>query len=194
MRICGLDIATVSGFCIATGSTYQTGTFNAGKTGKRKVSCDAERNSIFRQWLWTLLKSNDVQHVAIERRAVSNVTRTEVDPVTGKKVTKVITNDATAATLAYLNNCAQEVCFSLNIPFEIVAVQTWRKAFLGGQKPADGEDWKDVAKRICQLMKIDARSKDAAEAAGVAFWLQTYMKLQHGKLQAGGLFAEERAA
>ncbi|MEO1027577.1 MAG: hypothetical protein AAFX02_00840 [Pseudomonadota bacterium] len=55
-------------------------------------------------------------------------------------VETVVTNDKTAAALAYLNNCAQEVCFSLNISFELVAVQTWRKDFLGGMKPEPGEE------------------------------------------------------
>ncbi|WP_150524005.1 hypothetical protein [Roseibium sediminis] len=190
MRVAGLDIATRSGWCIATGSTYQTGLFDASKVGKRKVSCDAERNHNFRQWLRTLLITNEVQHVAIERRAVSNMKKKVRDELTGNMVERVVTNDATAATLAYLNNCAQEVCFALNIRFEIVAVQSWRKDFLGGQKPGPGEDWKDVAKRVCQMMQIEARSKDAAEAAGIAFWLQTQLKLQRAHSGAGPLFGE----
>ncbi len=194
MRVCGLDVATKTGWCIATGNTYQTGLFDAGKIGKRKVSCDAERNANFRAWLWTLLKTHDVQAVAIERRAVSNMKKKVRDPITGKMVEKTITNDATAATLAYLNGCAQEVCHALNIPFEIVAVQTWRKTFLGGLKPEAGEDWKDVAKRVCQMMKIEARSKDAAEAAGLAFHIQTQLKLQRAQAPAGGLFDQEEAA
>ncbi|MBO6858345.1 hypothetical protein [Roseibium sp.] len=194
MRICGLDVATKTGWCIATGNTYQTGLFDAGKVGKRKVTCEAERNAEFRKWLWTLLKTNDVQFVGIERRAVSNMRKKVRDPATGKMIEKVITNDATAATLAYLNGTAQEVCFSLNIPFELVAVQTWRKTFLGGMKPGNGEDWKDVAKRVCQMMKIEAKSKDAAEAAGLAFHVQTQMKLQRAQAPAGGLFDQEDAA
>lgn len=194
MRVCGLDVATKTGWCIATGSNYQTGLFDAGKVGKRKASCDAERNANFRQWLWTLLKTNDVQAVAIERRAVANMKKKVKDPLTGKMVEKVVTNDATAATLAYLNNCAQEVCFSLSIPFHLVAVQSWRKDFLGGLKPVGEEDYKDVAKRVCQMMKIETKSKDAAEAAGVAFWLQTQMKLQRAQAPAGGLFDIGEAA
>ncbi|AQQ02440.1 hypothetical protein B0E33_01555 [Roseibium algicola] len=190
MRICGLDVATKTGWCIADGNAYQTGLFDAGKIGKRKVSCEAERNANFRQWLWSLIKTGDVQAVAIERRAVANMKKKVKDPVTGKVVVKEVTNDATAATLSYLNNCAQEVCFSLNVPFQIVAVQSWRKSFLGDLKPdpKKEEDWKDVAKRVCQMMKIQAKSKDAAEAAGVAFWLQTQMKLQRAQAPAGGLF------
>ena len=194
MRVCGLDVATKTGWCIATGNTYQTGLFDAGKIGKRKANCDAERNANFRQWLWTFLRTNDVQAVAIERRAVANMKKKVKDPITGKMIEKVVTNDATAATLAYLNNCAQEVCFSLSIPFHLVAVQTWRKDFLGGVKPGEGEDYKDVAKRVCQMMKIEAKSKDAAEAAGVAFWLQTQLKLQRAHAPAGGLFEEKAAA
>lgn len=188
MRVCGLDVATKTGWCVANGSDYQTGLFDAGKIGMRKASCDAERNANFRQWLWTLLKSSDAQMVAIERRAVSNMKKKVKDPVTGRFVETVVTNDKTAATLAYLNNCAQEVCFSLNIPFELVAVQTWRKGFLGGLKPENGETPKEVAKRVCQMMKIEARSKDAAEAAGIAFWLQTQLRLQRGQLPIDGLF------
>ncbi|MEO1027578.1 MAG: hypothetical protein AAFX02_00845 [Pseudomonadota bacterium] len=44
------------------------------------------------------------------------------------------------------------------------------------------------------MMKIEAKSKDAAEAAGVAFWLQTRLQMKRGQLPAGGLFAEGEAA
>ena len=48
MRVCWLDVATKTGWCIATCNTYQTGLFNAGKVGKRKPVNAAERNAHFR--------------------------------------------------------------------------------------------------------------------------------------------------
>ncbi len=194
MRVCGLDVATKTGWCIATGRNYQTGRFDSAKVGKRKVSCDAERNANFRQWLWTTLITNEVQVVAIERRAVSNMTRTTKDEKTGETIEVPATTDATAAALAYLNNCAQEVCFSLNIPFHIVAVNSWRSVFLPGQKGEDREHWKQLAKDMCTLMQIEARSKDAAEAVGITYWLQKQMNLQRAQAPAGGLFAMGEAA
>jgi hypothetical protein len=205
MRICGLDVASTTGFCIATGSTYQTGSFDCRKVGKRKVETDAERNANFRNWLYSFLRAHEVQAVAIERRGVSNMKRKVRDKKTGKMIEVDATNDASAATLAYLNNCAQEVCFSLNIPFELVAVQTWRSVFLKGQEPRKktikskgeekvvDEDAKDLAVRVCKLLKIEARSADAAEAVGIAFWFQGKLKLQRAQAPAGGLFAESEA-
>ena len=60
-------------------------------------------------------------------------------------------------------------------------------------KPEAGQDWKDVAMRVCTMMKIEAKSKDAAEAAGIAFWLQTQLKINRGHMPAGGLFEEDAA-
>ncbi len=64
---------------------------------------------------------------------------------------------------------------------------TWRKTFIG--KKPQGEDWKDAAVRICTQTGIEASSKDAAEAAGIAFWLQIELKQERIQASDGPLFA-----
>ncbi|WP_395175078.1 hypothetical protein [Roseibium alexandrii] len=186
MKIAGLDIATNTGWCIAEGQSFETGLF------RNKSKSEAERNYNFRRWLWGFLKIKEIEFVAIEERIKGEMTKTEVDRF-GRKSKKSISNDSAKATAAYLNGCAQEVCFSLSIPFVLVPVQTWRAAFNGGQKPAPGEDQKDVTRRICEMMKIDVKSKDAADAAGIAFWAQIHTKTERLQGAAGPLFEGEAA-
>lgn len=182
MRICGLDIATTTGWAIAEGNRYQTGKWHPGK-----VASEAERNARFRSWLWTFLRANEIEFAAIEDRIKGEMTKTETDAF-GRRVKKSVSNDHAKATAAYLIGCAQEVCHSLSIPFLLVPVQTWRAAFNGGQKPGEGEDKKAVTVRVCKMMGIEVSSKDAADAAGIAFWAQVHLNQKRLQAPAGPLF------
>lgn len=183
MRICGLDIATTTGWAIADGDQYQTGKWHPGNTER-----EAQVFSRFRGWLRTQLLVNDVEFVGIEAPLNSDLERTEVDEF-GRKSKRKITSHKTLFRLYGLGAIAQEVCESLSIPFEAIHQGTWRKSFIG--KKASGEDWKKAARRVCAAMGIDARSDDAAEAAGIAFHVQTQLRVA-GRLQAsaGPLFQE----
>jgi hypothetical protein len=192
VKIAGLDVASNTGWCIAEGQSFETGLFRNKPKSNCKITREAERNYNFRRWLWGFLKIKEIEFVAIEERIKGEMTKTEVDRF-GRKSKKSISNDSAKATAAYLNGCAQEVCFSLSIPFVLVPVQTWRAAFNGGQKPAPGEDQKDVTRRICEMMKIDVKSKDAADAAGIAFWAQIHTKTERLQGAAGPLFEGEAA-
>jgi hypothetical protein len=189
MKICGLDVATKTGWCLAEGQTYSTGTFHPGKTEN-----EGQRNAKFRAWLWTFLKHNKVEFVAIEAPIKGEMTVTETTSLRPAGIQKSISNYEAKATAAYLIGCAQEVCTALSIPFELVAIQTWRSTFLGKEKPQENESWKDVTVRVCKMMQIEVKSKDAAEAAGIAFWGQTHQKVKRIQGSAGPLFQEEDAA
>ncbi|MFN3247715.1 hypothetical protein [Roseibium album] len=213
MRVCGLDVAKKTGWCIATGNTYQTGVFDAGKVGKRSIKDEAERNANFRKWLWAHLKSNDIQAVAIEAPIKGNMEKVVTDddgkPVKdkdGNVIKKSVSNYEAKAVAAYMIGCAKEVCFSLNIPFYMVAVQTWRSQFnkgvprkqktikeKGKEKIVDETD-KEVTRRACEMMKIEVRTLDASDAAGIAYWLQTFLKINRGQMPLDGLFADQEVA
>ena len=188
MRIAGLDVASNTGWCIAEGQSFETGLFR----NKPKSKSEAERNHNFRRWLRTFLKIKEIEFVAIEDRIKGEMTRVEVDRF-GNKTRKSVSNDHAKATAAYLNGCAQEVCYSLSIPFVLVPVQTWRAAFNGDLKPGKDENQKEVTRRVCEMMKIDVKSKDAADAAGIAFWAQIHTKTERLQGSAGPLFEGEAA-
>jgi len=185
MKIAGLDVATTTGWCIAEGQKYATGKFHPGK----KLD-DGQVYHKFRSWLWTFLIHNGIERVAIEAPLMTNVTETHMrtdKEFFGAREKRNAINQKTIVRLNVLNGIAQEVCTALNIPFWVVHQATWRKAFIG--KKPQGEDWKDAAVRICQTTGIDIGSKDAAEAAGVAFWLQLHLKQERIQGGDGPLFA-----
>ena len=186
MRICGLDVATTTGWALATGGQYQTGKWHPGKT-----ECEAQVFSRFREWLRTFLLANDVEFVGIEAPLVSGLSRSEVDtdaPIFGQKRKVPVTSHKTLFRLYALNGSAQEVCESLSIPFLVVHQGTWRSTFVG--KKPKGEDWKAASRRVCKAMGIEANSDDAAEAAGIAFHAQTVLKVNRLQAGAGPLFQE----
>jgi hypothetical protein len=187
MKICGLDVATTTGWAIAEGQSYKTGKWNPGKTER-----EAQVFARFREWLRTFLLVNEIEFVGIEAPLVSGLSRNEVDadaPIFGQKKRKVpVTSHKTLFRLYALNAIAQEVCEGLSIRFEVIHQGTWRSTFVG-RKPK-GEDWKKASRRVCDAMGIDAKSDDAAEAAGIAFHCQTKLKVERLQAGAGPLFAE----
>ena len=190
MKIAGLDVATTTGWCIAEGQSFKTGKFHPGS----KLD-DGEVYRRFRSWLWTFLVHNEIEQVAIEAPLMTNVTETRVrtdNEFFGAKEKRNAINQRTIIRLNVLNGIAQEVCTVLNIPFKVVHQGTWRKAFIG--KKPKGEDWKDAAVRVCQSMGIEYGSKDAAEAAGIAFWMQVELKQERLTGSAGPLFTAGAAA
>jgi len=189
MRICGLDIATTTGWAIAEGNRYQTGKWHPGKTER-----EAQVFARFRTWLMVHLRTHEIERVGIEAPLVSGLTRTEIDPdapIFGKKRKAPITSHKTLFRLYALNAIAQEICETLSIPFIVVHQGTWRSTFVG--KKPNGEDWKSASRRVCQAMGIEAASEDAAEAAGIAFHVQTQMKVDRLQAPAGPLFARAEA-
>lgn len=100
------------------------------------------------------------------------------------------TDDLYNAQLALgLNFTAQTVCSMRNIPCETVAVQTWRKAFLGTGRPHLP---KKAAIQMCKTLGWDVDGNhDEAEAAGIWTWGHIYhgnskaimQQLSHGSVR-----------
>lgn len=160
MIVAGLDVATRTGLCIldAEKLVHVEAFRPAGKE-------DPEIFHGFRNWLRPMLVSHEVQHVAMEEPLRSDLKRREAD---GSET--ALTNMRTYLRLYGLRAHVREICFALNIPCEEVNQSSWRKAFLG-----NGRADKDMAMAQCKLLRWPVPNKDAAEACGVAWWLNGHL-------------------
>jgi len=78
-------------------------------------------------------------------------------------------NAGTALMLNQLVGSTIGILRGYGIPWVVIPVQSWRKGFFPkGTKGADRADWKRLAKRQCELLGVDIRNNDEAEAVGVA--------------------------
>lgn len=162
MIIAGLDVATTTGFACMQGDTLlHAEAFRPTGNG------DAEIFHGFRAHLRSLLVSFRVEHVGIEEPLRSDLTRKEKD---GTSVP--ISNMATFLRLYGLRAHAVELCHALNIPVMQFNQSTWRKAFLG-----NGRADKEMALAQCKLLRWPVKSRDAAEACGVAWALAGHLRL-----------------
>lgn len=192
MKVIGGDIATVSGAGIIDGDTYRAVTFRATSetetrrkarekaqsVGGRKVKIPAEDRELhekaatFRVWWRSLLAAEQPDFVALEAplMGVQDEITFEEDMGGGKRmVRKPTSNPATVQLLQGLNLIAGMVCVEMGIPFEIVAVSSHRKAFLGTGRPPKGEGKKLTLAR-CRQLGLDIKSLDAADGFSVAWW------------------------
>jgi Holliday junction resolvasome RuvABC endonuclease subunit len=151
MKIIGLDISKQStGVAIGDASSAPRNFRSSFKGG----SIGALGHN-FRTWFRELLIIEKPDFVCIEAAFV------------GK------TDDAYTATLMLgMNFTAQSVAAGRGIPCETVAVQTWRKAFLGQGRP---ENPKRAAIKQCSLLGWNVEGNhDRAEACGVFAWGHIY--------------------
>lgn len=177
MIIAGLDIATTTGISVMQGDKLLHAEAYRPK-GK-------ESSAIFhgfRTHLRSLLVSFRVEHVAAEEPLRTDIKRKNPDGSESPMISM-----ATAYRLHGLIAHAEEVCFSLNIPFIPVHQSTWRKAFLG-----NGRADKDMALAQCNLLGYGIKSKDAAESIGVCWWLAGHLKVARLN-RPGELFSGEAA-
>jgi hypothetical protein len=176
MVVGGFDLATTSGACILDGTrvVHAEAFRPRGKT-------DPEIFAGFRQWLRPLLVSHEVEQVAVEQPLVTNIempdTRANAKP--GERHNPVTMK--TYLRLYGLRAHAIEICHSLNIPCRELHQATWRKAFTG-----NGRATKDDTLALARRLIPDLKSKDAAEAVGIAWAL-------NGELTKVDLFTREVA-
>ena len=192
MKVIGGDIATVSGAGIIDGDSYRAVTFRATSdtelrrkarekaqsVGGRKVKIPAEacelheKAASFHAWWMSLLATEQPHFVAIEAplMGVQDEITFEDDMGGGKRmVRKAASNPTTIQLLQGLNLIAGMVCVEMEIPFELVAVSTHRKAFLGTGRPPKGEAKKMTLER-CHQLGLNIKSLDAADGFSVAWW------------------------
>lgn len=207
MKTIGLDIATVSGAGIIDGDSYRAVTFRARSeteerrkarekaSGVRKLKIPAEHRELhekaasFRTWLKALLAAEEPDFVAIEAplMGVQDEITFEDDIGGGKRmVRRAASNPVTVQLLQGLNLIAGMVCVEMGIPFELVAVSSHRKAFLGTGRPPKGEAKKLTLER-CRQLGMAITSLDAADGFSVAWWAQGQAGMKHamGRLSFG---------
>ena len=165
--IIGLDVATKTGACVMEGDKLIHW-----EAFRPKGDGDAAIFHGYRSWLWGMLTAFDIQHGAMEQPLVTNLSVTSAkSDLAGASVSK--RNPVTMKTYLRLYGLyahTVEIFHARNINLEIVHQGTWRKAFLG-----TGHGDKDMALARCKVLGYEITSKDAAEAAGVASWLQGYL-------------------
>lgn len=173
MLIVGLDIARTCGIGLVRpgqpASTWRALALRAEGDDVWSVVDDYEGA------LRALLLSEKPDFAAIERPldVIVDHGAAKTNPVTDRagKPQKRMINAKTTITLSALCGVTIGVLNSLEIPYGIIAIPTWRKAYFGGGvKPVDG-DWKALAvswaERQGVLLPPTKAREDAAEAVGI---------------------------
>jgi Holliday junction resolvasome RuvABC endonuclease subunit len=107
-----------------------------------------------------------VQEVAIEQPLVTDIKAPDRRPTAKPGETHNPVTMKTYLRLYGLRAHAVEICGSLNIPCREIHQASWRKAFTGNGR-ASKDDTLGLARRLVPNLK----SKDAAEAVGIAWAL-----------------------
>jgi hypothetical protein len=172
MIVAGFDIASTTGCAVLDGTkVLHCEAFRP--PGKE----DAEIFSGFRQWIRVLLVAHEVAEVAVEQPLPTNIEvaddRANAKP--GEKRNPITMK--TYLRLYGLRAHAIEVCHALNVPCREIHQATWRKAFTG-----NGRASKEETLALAQRLVPNLKSKDSAEAVGIAWAL-------NGELSKLDLFA-----
>jgi Holliday junction resolvasome RuvABC endonuclease subunit len=170
--IMGLDLATRSGWSVRNShqhrSKIECGTFTV------KDYDWEEKYPIAANLFYRLVKEHQPDFVAIERpeHGVRQFKKKGKADLTGQEETVSTINPA-ALQLTGIAGAVTAICMMMNIPFGTIAATSWRPVYYGkGIKPAEGQDWKDLAIEACEREKIKlpstkAEQRDAAEAVGI---------------------------
>lgn len=197
MILGGLDIATVTGAAVMNGGVITAETIKIPAAKKKFLERDEKDpplNAVelgkafehFRGAIRVWLIENRIEYLAIEEpiRTDFQRTKTTIDTESqwaGKAVKKEKVQGIPLKTSFKIHSLEGIACMlaaEMNIPAIFVNQTTWRKAFLGvGRTP----DAKREAKKMCDRMKISVTSLDAAEAAGICFWLNAHLNPMSAK-------------
>lgn len=175
MIVAGFDIATTTGAAILDGArVLHAEAFRApGKT-------DPEIFSHWRTWFQTMLLAHEVKHVAIEQPLVTDIKAPDRSANAKPGEMRNPITMKTYLRLYGLRAHAVEICETLKVPCMEVHQGTWRKSFTG-----NGRASKDQSLLIARQLYPGLKSKDAAEAIGIAWHLNG--ELSH---RASDLFPE----
>jgi len=183
--ILGLDIATTTGWALYSTrdslATIRTGVFIAkGETALQKGADLGVQVMWFlkdlkvRQSLPVFAMMEQPLQVAVQhKKKVHNGLFNQEAETTINPATVILANTLCGAVATALH--------AYKIPFETIAVQSWRKFFypkgltppMKETKHRNGsstfaKDWKQAAINRCREMRVDVVKHDAAEAAGIA--------------------------
>lgn len=161
MIVAGFDLATTTGACILDGTkVLHAEAFRAG--GK----IDSEVFDSWRPWFRSLLLSHGVECVGLEAPLVTDIKAPDTRPGAKPGERRNPVTQKTYLRLYGLRGHAVQICRSLNIPCHELHQATWRKAFTG-----NGRATKDETLALAKRLVPNLKSKDAAEAIGVAWAL-----------------------
>lgn len=206
MKIMGLDLATRSGWAVRDSDKHRSsilcGTFSV------KDYDWEEKYAIAANLFYRLIKDHAPDFVAIERpeHGVRQFKKKGKVDLTGKEETVSTINPA-ALQLTGIAGACIAICQIRGIPYGTIAATSWRPVYFGkGIKPAEGQDWKDLAIQYAQREQITlpstkAEQRDAAEAIGVCTcWHNCaipeikWMQQRFMELRSGAFDAKRKAA
>lgn len=172
MIIMGLDLATRSGWAVRD-STKHRSSIISGTFSVKEYEWE-EKYAIAANLFWRLVDNYKPDFVAIERpeHGVRQFAKKGKPDLTGVEK-NILTINPSALQLTGIAGAIIGICQIRSIAYGTIAATSWRPIYYGkGVKPAEGQDWKDMAIATCNLEHITlpstkAEQKDAAEAVGV---------------------------
>lgn len=172
MIIMGLDLATTSGWAVRD-STKHRSSIKCGTFSVKEYDWE-EKYPVAANLFYRLVKEHSPDFVAIERpeHGVRQFAKKGKPDLTGKEQVIQTINPA-ALQLTGIAGAITAICMMMRIPFGTVAAVSWRPVYFGkGVKPAEQQDWKDLAIQSCEreqiiLPRTKAEQRDAAEAVGI---------------------------
>ena len=169
MRVGGFDLAPTSGCAILDGAkVIHVEAFRATGDG------DGEVFRSFRKWFHNTLTKHEVQRAALEQPLVTDIQAPAKGPNAKPGETRNPVTMRTYLRLYGLRAHAVEICERLNLPVIEVHQGSWRKSFTGSGR-ATKEDTLALAQQIVPGLK----SKDAAEAIGIAWHLNGLIRAEN---------------
>ncbi|MDB5584866.1 MAG: hypothetical protein JWR80_10042 [Bradyrhizobium sp.] len=161
MIVAGFDLATTTGCAVLDGTkVLHAEAFRA--PGKE----DSEIFTNWRTWFRAMLISHEVQACAIEAPLVTDIKAPDKRPNAVPGQTRNPVTMKTYLRLYGLRGHAIQICHALNIDCREFHQSSWRKAFTG-----NGRASKEETLALAQRLYPGLKSKDAAEAIGVAWML-----------------------
>lgn len=182
MILAGFDIATTTGCALLSGDKIVHA-----EAFRPKGTEDAEIFAGFRTWFRCMLLAHDVQHIAIEQPLVTDIRAPDKRQGARPGETHNPVTMKTYLRLYGLRAHAVEIAHTLNIPLLEAHQATWRKSFTG-----NGRATKEESFALAKLLYPSLKSKDAAEAIGIAWHLSGVLR-QASLVRPGDLFAENAA-
>jgi predicted nuclease with RNAse H fold len=166
--VAGFDLATTSGCAVLRGQTvlHVEAFRSPGHT-------DALVFRNFRRWFRGILTAHKVERVAVEQPLVTNITAPDTRPSARPGETHNPITMKTYLRLYGLRAHAVELCERLGVDCIEVHQATWRKSFTGS-----GRATKDDTLALAQRIVPGLKSKDAAEALGIAWHLNGQLRQQ----------------
>ena len=161
MIVAGFDIATTTGAAVLCGPTVLHV-----ESFRSPGGYDALVFRNWRRWFRNFLITHKIERCALEQPLVTNITAPDTRPQARPGETHNPITMKTYLRLYGLRAHAVELCERLGVECTEVHQATWRKSFTG-----NGRSTKEQTLAIAQRLVPGLKSRDAAEAIGIAWHL-----------------------